>query len=830
MSEEKEKTAGNKAPNKTKEVLFETTYEKVLFIINKVKDFIKTMSSSENKLIEDLDWVIKVITSRSLYTYELVKEKLMKQNEEYNKFINFVKKYNEEVIEMNKKHDIVSGILNIRRKEEVLLKPSLFLKKIENINKVKEIKQKKKNNFVYTFGNYILDLYKKNKKSNNENNLNNNNVNNKVKIVVKKKEETKLYTIENFNDNEKESYLVMNKSDRIKKNHETNNNGIIKYIIPKQKKVCFENNKMPKKENSDKTVNMNVNKHKIKILNNKMNLKSKSNIKLVNTNSQEIPKKKHKELIKLTKIEKNNFNQIKNIMRNYYLTFAYNEQLISTGYPYLFKSDFNHIKQNINLMPIEHFKRYRNIREKTYGFNKINRKNFLPYSPISTNNKTKNSNIKNIKDNLSLETNFDRNDEKTDINNNKNHKLVLRAENMTNQSQDDKSSLIKDNIGFENNQTKEKNNIINNHFDINVMKRKNSISLDILINDYFNAVKDITSFDYNIFELKKKVGYNNVLPLMCYTILKTLGLVDNKIIVTKKLESFLRTVSDNYLITTLYHNSLHGADVTQSLLVFFLNSNSEEICETTVLDLLGMVVSAMGHDLGHPGFNNGYHINASTELGITYNDKSCLENFHSSYLFRILRKEENNILEKFSVQNYKTIRKRMISQILATDMAYHGETMSLIKTKLPSKDQALDRFIFLSGNDKTKFDEQQLLLNYMIHMADLGHNCKKFHISVVWIKLLCEEFWEQGDKEREKGLPISFMCDRNNIDVPASQIGFLKGFILSSFECLVEMFPKLQFTIDNAEGNIKQWTKFQSEKKLLGWSPEKDKKEKDDHK
>ena len=63
MTEEKENTAGNKAPNKTKEVLFETTYEKVLFIINKVKDFIKTMSSSENELIEDLDWVIKVVTS-----------------------------------------------------------------------------------------------------------------------------------------------------------------------------------------------------------------------------------------------------------------------------------------------------------------------------------------------------------------------------------------------------------------------------------------------------------------------------------------------------------------------------------------------------------------------------------------------------------------------------------------------------------------------------------------------------------------------------------------------------------------------------------------------
>ena len=141
--------------NANKELLFETAYEKVLFIINKAKEFIKNIAPNEIKLIEEIDWVIKIIVNRSLYTYELVREKKMKQNEEYEKFINFVKKYNEEVIQMNKKHDIVAGILNIRKKEDILMKPSLFLKKIENIDKVKEIKPKKKNNFVEAFGKYF---------------------------------------------------------------------------------------------------------------------------------------------------------------------------------------------------------------------------------------------------------------------------------------------------------------------------------------------------------------------------------------------------------------------------------------------------------------------------------------------------------------------------------------------------------------------------------------------------------------------------------------------------------------------------------------------------
>ena len=63
-----------------------------------------------------------------------------------------------------------------------------------------------------------------------------------------------------------------------------------------------------------------------------------------------------------------------------------------------------------------------------------------------------------------------------------------------------------------------------------------------------------------------------------------------------------------------------------------------------------------------------------------------------------------------------------------------------------------------------------------------------------------------------------------DIDVPSSQVGFLKGFILTSFDCLVAMFPKLQFTIDNAQNNIKEWIKLQNEKNLLGWTPPKNKK------
>ena len=125
-SEQKEKEIIPKSAKKptfkrAPTLIVETTYEKVLSIINKVKEFIKKTSSETNTLIKDLEWVLKVITNKSLYTYELKQEKESKKNSEYNRFVNFVTKYNEEIIEMNKKHDIVSSILSIGKKQDLIL-------------------------------------------------------------------------------------------------------------------------------------------------------------------------------------------------------------------------------------------------------------------------------------------------------------------------------------------------------------------------------------------------------------------------------------------------------------------------------------------------------------------------------------------------------------------------------------------------------------------------------------------------------------------------------------------------------------------------------------
>ena len=111
-----------------------TPYEKVLSIIKDAKNYIAKTSNNKNKLITDLQWVLKIITTHSLYTYQIKEKdlinKLSKENEEFKQYIKFVTEYNEKIIEMNKKINVV-GEKSLDFDNELLEKSSLKLKRIK---------------------------------------------------------------------------------------------------------------------------------------------------------------------------------------------------------------------------------------------------------------------------------------------------------------------------------------------------------------------------------------------------------------------------------------------------------------------------------------------------------------------------------------------------------------------------------------------------------------------------------------------------------------------------------------------------------------------------
>ena len=62
------------------------------------------------------------------------------------------------------------------------------------------------------------------------------------------------------------------------------------------------------------------------------------------------------------------------------------------------------------------------------------------------------------------------------------------------------------------------------------------------------------------------------------------------------------------------------------------------------------------------------------------------------------------------------------------------------------------------------------VLQNMVHCADLSSPTKPLEIYREWTNRVMEEFFHQGDLERERGMDISPMCDRLTASVEKSQV------------------------------------------------------------
>ncbi len=59
--------------------------------------------------------------------------------------------------------------------------------------------------------------------------------------------------------------------------------------------------------------------------------------------------------------------------------------------------------------------------------------------------------------------------------------------------------------------------------------------------------------------------------------------------------------------------------------------------------------------------------------------------------------------------------------------------------------------------------------------ADLGHTAAQLSVHLRWVACLEEEFFRQGDAERDAGLPISPLFDRSKQGITKSQVRARSG-------------------------------------------------------
>lgn len=103
---------------------------------------------------------------------------------------------------------------------------------------------------------------------------------------------------------------------------------------------------------------------------------------------------------------------------------------------------------------------------------------------------------------------------------------------------------------------------------------------------------------------------------------------------------------------------------------------------------------------------------------------------------------------------------------------------------------------------------KQEFLNILIHASDISNPTKPFNIYSKWADRVMEEFFLQGDKEKELNLPCSFLCNRDTVNIPNAQLGFIDGIVFPFFETLTDIFIGLEYLVENVKKNKEEYKKL----------------------
>ncbi|XP_055007796.1 cAMP-specific 3',5'-cyclic phosphodiesterase 4D-like isoform X1 [Boleophthalmus pectinirostris] len=310
-------------------------------------------------------------------------------------------------------------------------------------------------------------------------------------------------------------------------------------------------------------------------------------------------------------------------------------------------------------------------------------------------------------------------------------------------------------------------------------------------------LEDINRWGIDIFKISEYSG-SRPLTVTMYTIFQERDLLKSFKIPADTFITFMMTLEEHYHADVAYHNNIHAADVVQSTHVLLSTPALEAVF--TDLEILAALFASAIHDVDHPGVSNQFLINTNSELALMYNDASVLENHHLAVGFKLLQEENCDIFQNLSKKQRQSLRKMVIDMVLATDMSKHMNLLADLKTMVETK-KVTSLGVLLLDN----YSDRIQVLQNMVHCADLSNPTKPLELYRQWTDRIMVEFFTQGDRERDKGMEVSPMCDKHNASIEKNQVGFIDYIVHPLWETWADLVhPDAQEILDTLEDN-REW-------------------------
>ena len=252
----------------------------------------------------------------------------------------------------------------------------------------------------------------------------------------------------------------------------------------------------------------------------------------------------------------------------------------------------------------------------------------------------------------------------------------------------------------------------------------------------------------------------------------------------------------------------------------------------TDLDCLALLLSALCHDLEHPGLTNSYHVATRSPLALRYHDSSVLENHHACCAFTLL--ERSGLVAHLAPAEHAELRKTMVEAVLATDMSVHGDLLARMTARVAALHEAAAEAAAAPAGaadaqqgDASRVrrtstttagapvptaafrrdcvEDRRLLVAYLLHCADLCNPLLPFALSRRIAGELETEFANQAALERAAGLPVSVMLSPDTPSKARNEIGFIKAVVAPLYRTLADVSPALRACMALIDANCAQW-------------------------
>lgn len=195
-----------------------------------------------------------------------------------------------------------------------------------------------------------------------------------------------------------------------------------------------------------------------------------------------------------------------------------------------------------------------------------------------------------------------------------------------------------------------------------------------------------------------------------------------------------------------------------------------------------------------------------------------------------LNEYDKGILNLCPKKLYQDIRRVSIESILHTDMVHHfpmvSEVKLLYEENVESLHLALEEYWngeeqglgAIQGQKATTWEmppevvefwrvpeHTALMRRLVLHAGDVSNPFKPFPICRAWAFLVLEEFFNQGDLEKQKGLTVQMLNDRDKVNIPSSQLGFIEFVVFPLYNAFTTVMPSVHSCTEGLIANCRQW-------------------------